>query len=77
MFMRFWLAALFIVCVGGFVMTSGTVTVQAGELNLNMAALTQTMPVLVALAAPMITMSLVLMLTMTFGRQARRRSSSR
>ena len=81
MFMRFWLAVIFLVCVTGFIATSGTLTVQAGEIMVNTSALRHTIPVLIALAAPMVTMAFVLLVTMTLGRPTirhqRRRTNSR
>ena len=70
--MRFLLAVMLVVCVAGFLATSGTVTWQAGTLQLNGAALKHTVPVLIALAAPMLTMAVVLMVTMTMGRPTER-----
>jgi hypothetical protein len=70
--MRFLLAGMLIICVAGFLATSGTVTLQAGALHMNVAALKHTVPVLIALAAPMLTMAVVLMVTMTIGRPTAR-----
>ena len=69
--MRFWLAVLLIFCMAGFIVTSGTISVHAGRLRINPAALSHSIPVLIALAAPMITMAVVLMVTMAVGRQDR------
>ena len=70
--MRFLLAVMLVGCTTGFIATSGTVTVQSGSLHLNAAALSHTVPVLIALAAPMVTMGMVLLLTMMFGRTSGR-----
>ena len=72
--MRFLLAVMLVVCTTGFIATSGTVTVQAGSFHLNAAALSHTVPVLIALAAPMVTMGIVLILSMMFGGTSARRS---
>jgi hypothetical protein len=58
-------------CMAGFAVTSGTVSVHGSALKINMDAVSHTMPVLVALAAPMIFMGLVLMVTMLLGRAKR------
>ena len=71
--MRFWLAVMLIFCMAGFIVTSGTISVHAGALRVNTAALAHSIPVLIALAAPMITMAVVLMVTMAIGRQGRSR----
>lgn len=75
--MRFLLAVLLVICTVGFIATSGTVTVQSGALRVNSAALVHTIPVLIALAAPMVTMGMVLMITMMFGRPPHRQNRSR
>ena len=73
--MRFWLAVMLIVCVSGFVVTSGTLSVQSGVMTLNTTALSHSIPVLVALAAPMVMMALVLSVTMALSRNGGRRRS--
>jgi hypothetical protein len=71
--MRFWLLVMLVFCMSGFVVTSGTVSVRAGVLKVDMDAVSHTLPVLVALAAPMVFMGVVLMVTMAVGRQGRSR----
>jgi hypothetical protein len=71
--MRFWLLLMLVVCVSGFLVSSGTVSVNAGAVRLNADAVAHSLPVLVALAAPMVFMAFGLMLTMLFGRDGRRR----
>jgi hypothetical protein len=60
--MRFSLALILLVCVSGFVATSGMVSLtgEAGQLQLNGAALRHTLPVLIALAAPALVMGVLL-----------------
>ena len=72
--MRFWLMVMLVVCMAGFAVTSGTVAMHAGALKINMEAVAQTMPVLIALAAPMVIMGVVLMVTMLVGREGRGRA---
>ena len=71
--MRFWLLVIFVVCIGGFIVTSGTVTIVGGGLTMNMDAVAHSLPVLLALAAPMVTMAIVLIVTMLIGRESHRR----
>lgn len=73
--MRFWLLLIFLVCIAGFALTSGTVTLRNGGVVMNMDAVAHFLPVLLALAAPMVTMAVVLMVTMLLGRDNRHRSN--
>lgn len=72
--MRFWLMVMPVVCIAGFAVLSGTVYVHGGSLKINTEAVSQTMPVLIALAAPMVIMGVVLMVTMLVGREGRGRA---
>ena len=72
--MRFLLLVMLVFCAAGFALTSGTVSVRGGTPKINLEAVSDTLPVLVALAAPMVFMGLVLMVTMLLGRDGRGRA---
>ena len=72
--MRFWLLVMLVFCMTGFAVTSGTVSVRGSALKINYEAVSHTLPVLVALAAPMVFMGVVLMVTMLLGRDGRGRA---
>lgn len=74
--MRLTLLAMLAVCMAGFAATSGTITLDAGRVLINPSVLSHTLPVLVALAAPMITMVVILLVTVTLGRPAIGRPSA-
>lgn len=69
--MRFGLFVMLVVCVAGFLLSSGTIALQSGTVLLNTAAVSHSLPVLIALAVPMLVMGVVLMMTMSFGREDR------
>ena len=71
--MRTALLALLVFCVGGFMVSSGTVSLVGGIPRIETAAVGQALPVLVALAAPMVTVAVGLMLVMLLRRRDGRR----